>query len=470
MVSNTENLILSSLITNETYARKVLPHLNEEYFSEKQEKILFDIINKYVSKYNGLPTKNALHIEASNLTLDQRTSEEIEKTISALEPSSAENTEYLVHITEKFCKDKAIFNAIMKSIKIADGSDKEFTPEAIPSILTKALAVAFDTSVGHDFIDDADARYEYYHRRENRIPSGLSILDHVSDDGFPRKTLNVVLAPPHAGKTLTMVNIAIGGMHAGYNVLYLTAEMAEEEIAKRFDVNLLNVDFGLLKTMSKQMFMTKTQKLKEKSMGKLKIKEFPTGTAHAGHFKNLIEDLRVKEGFIPDVLVVDYMNICASQRYKAGSSANSYTIVKAIGEELRALAIETNTCLWTATQTTRSGIGNSDIDMTNTSESIGVPAIADFMIAIIDSEELRKMNQLLFKQLKNRYKDKNEKERFVIGIDRSRMKLYDVEESAQRNISKATDLEMPSKSSLNIQSDSTPRAKPGVNPFNDIQF
>ena len=437
----TEQFILSSLLYNEEYSRKVLPHFKPEYFHDRSDKIIYERINEYFTKYNALPSKPALIIECDNVTgLSQQESDTIGQTISSL-TDIKENIDHLVNVSETFCKEKAIFNALMQSVQIADGKDKALTPEAIPSILSEALSVCFDPSVGHDFTADFKQRYDYYHRKENRIPTGLDIFNKISRGGIPRKTLNVIMAPPHGGKSLMMVNFAVGAMQAGHNVLYITMEMAEEEIAKRFDVNLMGVDFDMLEKMSRTMFDSKIAKITEKSMGQLKIKEYSTGAAHAGHFKNLIQDLKVKQNFVPDMIVIDYMNICSSQKYKAGSTANSYTIVKSIGEELRALAIETNTCVWTATQTTRSGIGNSDVDMTNTSESIGVPAIADMYFAIIDSDELKKLNQLLIKQLKNRYEDKNKTEKFVIGIDRAKMKLYDVEESAQTGISKKSDLD-----------------------------
>lgn len=435
-----EDLILSSLIYNEEFARKVLPHVSPEYFTDKVERTIFEAISNYFTKFNSPPSKAAITIDCEAKSLSQVEINGINDLIASYKDHS-EKTDYLVEVTETFCKEKALFNALMKSVQIVDGKDERFTPEAIPSILQDALAVCFDPAVGHDFEEDYLARFDYYHRKENRIPTGMDMFDKITRGGVPRKTLNVIMAPPHGGKSLMMVNFAVGAMKAGFNVLYITMEMAEEEIAKRFDVNLMNLDFDTLETINKDMFKTKFNKIREKSLGKLKIKEYPTGGAHAGHFRNLIEDLKVKQNFIPDVIVVDYMNICASQKYKAGSTANTYTVVKSIGEELRALAIETNTSLWTATQTTRSGIGNSDIDMTNTSESIGVPAIADFYFAIIDSEDLRKLNQLLIKQLKNRYEDKNKTERFVVGIDRAKMKLYDVEESAQKGISKSTDLD-----------------------------
>lgn len=435
----TEQLILSSLLYNEDFTRKVIPHIDPEYFSDKSQRVIFEVIRDYFTSYNNLPTKTALLIDCENKSLPQPLYEDVSKTVSSLSNEN-ENTEYLVVTTEKFCKERAIFNALMQSVQIVDGKDKQYAPDAIPSILSNALAVCFDNTVGHDFTDDYMNRYDYYHRKENRIPTGINIFDKVTRGGIPRKTLNVILAPPHGGKSLMMVNFAIGAMNAGHNVLYITMEMAEEEIAKRFDVNLLGVDFDMLESMNRTMFENKFTKLKEKSLGKLKIKEYPTGGAHAGHFKILLEDLKVKQNFVPDVIIVDYLNICASQKYKAGSTANSYTIVKSIGEELRALAIESNTALWTATQTTRSGIGNSDIDMTSTSESIGIPAICDAFFAIIDSDDLKKLNQLLIKQLKNRYEDKNKTEKFVIGIDRAKMKLYDVEDSAQAGISTAADI------------------------------
>lgn len=431
---DTEKLILSALLTREEFTRAVSPHIKEEYFQEKTTQVVCQEIIRYFEKYNSLPTKEALYIECGakkNLTEDQSTAiNDLIKSLSRIEDSS----NWLLEKAETFCKERAVFNALMTSVKIVDGRDKQFAPDAIPSILQEALAVCFDNSVGHDYFTDVESRYDYYHRKENKIPTNLDIFNAVMRGGPSRKTLNVILAPPHAGKTLMMVNFAIGALNAGNNVLYITMEMAEEEISKRFDVNMMNVDFDTLEKMSKDVFTNKFSKVMEKAKGKLMIKEYPTSGAHAGHFKTLIQELKMKQNFVPDMIVVDYLNICLSQRYKAGSAANSYTIVKSIGEELRALAIETNTAIWTATQTTRGGIGNSDVDMTNTSESIGIPAIADFFVALIDSEELRAMNQMIGKQLKNRYDDKNKKEKFAFGIDRSHMKLYDLEASAQEGI------------------------------------
>ena len=461
----TEQLILSSLLYNEEYTRKVIPHIDSEYFPERSHRIIFNVIKDYFTTYNALPSKTALIIDCeSKSSLGQAEVDKINEDIDSL-TNQKENIDYLTTLTEKYCKDRAIFNALMQSVQIVDGKDKQYTPEAIPSILSEALAVCFDSSIGHDFSDDFMNRYDYYHRKENRTPTGISIFDKITRGGIPRKTLNVIMAPPHGGKSLMMVNFAIGAMQAGRNVLYITMEMAEEEIAKRFDVNLMGIDFDMLENMNRSMFESKFNKLKEKSLGKLKIKEYATGGAHAGHFKNLIEDLKVKQNFTPDIIIVDYMNICASQKYKAGSTANSYTIVKSIGEELRALAIETNTSVWTATQTTRSGIGNSDLDMSNTSESIGVPAICDFYFAIIDSDELRKLNQLLIKQLKNRYEDKNKYEKFVIGIDRAKMKLYDVEDSAQAGISKSADIAEDKEIPLFDKNSFTAKPKIGFDGF-----
>ncbi|UTS51977.1 DNA primase/helicase [Synechococcus phage BUCT-ZZ01] len=431
---DTEKLILSALLNREEFTRAVSPHIKEEYFQDKTTQIVCETILDYFRRYNSLPSKEAVMIECGNrknITEDQATA--INDVVKSL--VNVEDNEYwLIEKAETFCKERAVFNALMQSVKIVDGKDTQFTSDAIPTILQQALSVCFDNSVGHDYFTDAAARFEYYHRKENKIPTNLDIFNKVMRGGPSRKTFNVILAPPHAGKTLMMVNFAIGAINAGYNVLYITMEMAEEEISKRFDINMMNVDFDTIEKMSKDIFTNKFAKVMEKAKGKLMIKEYPTSGAHAGHFKTLIQELKMKQNFVPDMIVVDYLNICLSQRYKAGSAANSYTIVKSIGEELRALAIETNTVIWSATQTTRTGIGNSDVDMTNTSESIGIPAIADFFVALIDSEELRAMNQMIAKQLKNRYDDKNKKEKFAFGIDRSHMKLYDLEDSAQDGI------------------------------------
>lgn len=461
----TEELILSSLVTNETYCRKVISHIKEEYFHDKTDRILFSVIQNYFTQYNQSPDKTALLIEAEKNPLSAEQIKEVQDKVRSLTGNS-EHLAYLTKTTEDFCKKQAIYNALMESIQIADGRDSKKNPEAIPSILQEALAVCFDPSVGHDYTEDSESRFEYYNRKELKIPFNVEYFNKITKKGVNRKTLNIIMAPPHGGKSLVMVNFGVGALYAGYNVLYVTMEMAEEEIAKRFDVNMMGVDFETLESLPKNVFNSKIDKVKEKALGKLVIKEFPTGSAHAGHIKILIEELRVKKSFVPDLIIVDYMNICASEKYRSGGSATSYTIVKSIGEELRALAIQTNTAIWTATQTNRSGVSNSDVDMTNVSESLGVAMIADSMFAIINSEELIKMNQLLIKQLKNRYRDLNLDNKFVIGIDRARMRIYDLEESAQRNISK--DVGEVNHDDIPVF-DVKARGKPGTG-FDSIKF
>lgn len=423
----TEDLIFSSLMTNEEYARKVLPHVKEDYFSSTADKTLFKLYSDYFQNYNAIPSKQALLVEVEGLRANASTYKEV-KTLVSQQEEFKEKVEFLVKKTETFCKERALYNAIKESVLIADDKTSAKSVDAIPSILQEALSVCFDTSVGHSYVDDAADRYEYYHKKEAKIPTGVQMLDYVTKGGFSRKTLNMFLAPPHGGKSLFMVNCAIGALNAAMNVLYITMEMAEEEIARRFDVNFLNIEMDELDIIPKSTFEGKFNNLRKKAMGKLVIKQFPTGGAHVGHFKTLIEELRTKQNFVPDLIVIDYLNICQSQKYKNNASANSYTTVMSIGQELRGLAIELNCAILSATQTTRGGAASSDVDMTSVSESFGINAICDSMFAIIDSDELKGLHQIMLKQLKNRYRDLNLDNRFVVGINRAKMKLFDVDQ------------------------------------------
>lgn len=423
-----EELIFSQLLTNDAYARKVLPHLKDDYFSTQEEKIFFKIYSRFFQKHNKIPSKQAMFIEIEHL----KTSAEIYTSMKDLVNRTVEFDEtldYLVNKTEEYVKEKALFNALRESVLIADGHSKTKTAEAIPSILQEALSVCFDTSVGHDYINDAEDRYDYYHLTENKIPTGIPSIDKVTRGGFSRKTLNVLLSPPHGGKTLVMVNAAVGALLAGHNVLYISMEMAAEEIGKRFDVNLMDIDFDTLEVIPKATFTSKFNKVAESSRGRLIIKEYPTGTAHAGHFRGLLEELKTKQNFVPDLIVIDYMSICASEIYKNASAQNSYTIVGSIGKELRALGIETDAAILSAVQTNRAGVGNADVDMSNTSESMGIPAIADWFAAIINTDELKQLRQIMFKQLKNRYSGLSEMVKFILGVDYLKMKLFEIESS-----------------------------------------
>jgi len=423
-----EQLIFSQLLSNEEYVRKTFPHIKEEYFSSPEDKNLFKIYTRYFQKYNKIPSKQAMRIEIENLKGSKSVYDALISVLDSTEEFK-ENLEYLVEETEKFCKQRAIFNALRESVLIVDGQDKNKTTDAIPSILQEALSICFNTSVGHDYIEEADARYDYYHLNEARIPTGFKIFDEITRGGFPRKTLNVLLAPPHGGKSLIMTNFAAGALTAGYNVLYITMEMAEFEIAKRIDVNLMNIDFDTLESISKPVFDNKFSQVIASSKGKLRIKEYPTEGAHAGHFRALLEEYKTKQNFVPDLVIVDYMSICLSERQKAGSGANSYTIVKSIGAELRALAIVNNFACISAIQTNRAGISNSDVGMENVSESIGVAAIADWLCAIINTDELKQLKQIMCKQIKNRYRNVDEPNKFLVGVDYGKMRLFELEEN-----------------------------------------
>ena len=429
---NLEVTILSNLVYSEKYTRKVLPFLKSEYFTAREHKIIFLEIHEYVSQYDALPSLNALGIECQERT--DLTEEQFKDVIGVLNVLSDDisDHDWLLDATEKWCQERAIYLSLMESVKIADGQDSKKDKGAIPQILSEALGVSFDQHVGHDYVSDAEARYDFYHRKEDKIPFDLSLFNKITKGGLPNKTLNIALAGTGVGKSLFMCHCAASALLQGKNVLYITLEMAEEKIAERIDANLLNIPIQKLSDFPKVMFEKKIKSLAKKTQGKLIIKEYPTASAHVGHFKSLINDLALKRSIRPDIIFVDYLNICASQRYK-GSIVNSYTYVKAIAEELRGLAVEANVPIVSATQTTRSGFGSSDVDLTDTSESFGLPATADLMFALISTEELEGMNQIMVKQLKNRYNDPTSYKRFCIGIDRSKMRLYDIEE-AQKDL------------------------------------
>jgi replicative DNA helicase len=428
-----ESTILKNLVNNESYMRKVIPYIKGEYFTQYSDKVLFEVINEFVVSYGQTPTKEVLKIEVDNRKdLNEDSYKELQLKIDDISNTDVD-FQWILDSTEKWCKQRAVYLALLESVKIADGKDKNRTEDAIPSILQEALAVSFDEHIGHDYIDDYERRYEYYHRNENKIPFDLSLFNKITKGGIPNKTLNVALAGTGVGKSLFMCHMAAATLLQGKNVLYITMEMAEEKIAERIDANLLNVNIKDIEEMPEQLFTSKVTRLAQKTHGKLIIKEYPTASAHAGHFKALLNDLSLKKSFKPDIIFIDYLNICASSRYK-GTLVNSYTYVKAIAEELRGLAVEFDLPIVSATQTTRSGYGSTDIDLTDTSESFGLPATADFMFALISTEELENINQIMIKQLKNRYNDPTMFKRFVVGIDRAKMRLYDVEESAQTDI------------------------------------
>lgn len=434
---NIEMLILLNLMKNEEYARKTLPYLKAEYLAESHERKLFVEIQSHILKYNTLPSVAAIQIALKNNT--KLTESEYKKCLDALnEINSDEPTKdkvWLVDATEKHCQEKAVYNAIMDSIQILDNKDPSRDKGSIPQLLSDALAVSFDPHIGHDYVADYSDRYDFYHRVESRIPFDLEYFNKITKGGLPKKTLNIALAGTGVGKSLFMCHVAASCLMQNKNVLYITLEMAEEKIAERIDANLLNVTMDDLGNMPKDMYEKRMKKIKETVKGKLIVKEYPTAAAHSGHFRALLNDLALKKNMKPDIIFIDYLNICASARIKAGANINSYTYVKAIAEELRGLAIEFNVPIVSATQTTRSGFSNSDPGLEDTSESFGLPATADLMFALISTEELQNLNQILVKQLKNRYNDPNLNKRFTIGIDRAKMKLYDLEQSAQTNIS-----------------------------------
>jgi replicative DNA helicase len=428
-----EFLILRNLINNEEYLRKVLPFINGEYFEDIEQKIVFEEISKFVLEYNNVPTKEVLCIEVEKRNdVNEEQFKKLVNVISHLEDVPSEQN-WLINTTEKWCRDRAIYLALMESIQLADGKGNK-SRDAIPSILQDALAVSFDNHVGHDYLLDYEQRYESYHKSEDKIEFDLEYFNKITKGGIPNKTLNIALAGTGVGKSLFMCHVASSVLLQGRNVLYITLEMAEEKIAERIDANLLNVNIKDITELPKSVFETKINNIAKKTQGSLIIKEYPTASAHSGHFKGLLNELALKKSFRPDIIFIDYLNICASSRYKGNSNINSYSYIKAIAEELRGLAVEFNVPIVSATQTTRSGFGSSDVELTDTSESFGLPATADLMFALISTEELEELGQILVKQLKNRYNDPTMHKRFVIGIDRAKMRLYDVEQSAQKDI------------------------------------
>ena len=427
-----ETLILKNLLLTEEYPRRVLPFVKQEYFEDRTDQVLFDLTHKYFVKYSAVPTVEALTIEVGKIpSLSDDQFKQITQTLESFDKDITE-LDWLLDTTEKWCQERAIYLALMESIKIADGSDNKKGPDAIPSILSDALGVSFDNHIGHDYIDDYEERYDSYHRVETKVPFDLDFFNKITKGGLPNKTLNIALAGTGVGKSLFMCHVASSVLLQGRNVLYITMEMAEEKIAERIDANLLNVDIQTLAQLPKIMFENKITDLSKKTQGKLIVKEYPTASAHAGHFRALLNDLSLKKAFRPDIIFIDYLNICTSQRFR-NASVNSYTMVKSIAEELRGLAVEFNVPLVSATQTTRSGYGSSDVDLTDTSESFGLPATADLMFALISTEELEEQNQIMVKQLKNRYYDPTLNKRFCVGIDRAKMRLYDVDE-AQKDL------------------------------------
>jgi len=429
-----ELTILRNLIYNEDYSRKVIPFIQPDYFEQRSEKIIFEEIAKFIVKYGSAITVEALSIEIENRTdLSESDIKEINDFVSKLHDGVVEK-QWILDTTEKWCRDRAIYLALMQSIYIADGKDEKKGRDAIPSILSDALAVSFDNNIGHDYLANYAERYDYYHKKESRIEFDLEYFNKITKGGLPTKTLNIALAGTGVGKSLFMCHVASACLLQGRNVLYITLEMAEEKIAERIDANLLNVPIQQLADLPRSTFENKVTAISKKTQGTLIIKEYPTASAHSGHFKALLNELALKKSFQPDIIFIDYLNICASSRYKGNIGVNSYSYIKAIAEELRGLAVEFDLPIFSATQTTRSGFGSSDVELTDTSESFGLPATADLMFALISTEELEGLGQLMVKQLKNRYNDPTMYKRFIIGIDRSKMRLYDCEQKAQDDI------------------------------------
>jgi replicative DNA helicase len=429
-----EHTILRNLVYNEDYSRKVIPFIQPEYFEQRSERVVFEEIVQFIVKYNSAITKEALGIEIENRTdLTETDVKDIREVCETLNDLVVEK-QWLLDTTEKWCRDRAIYLALMESIHIADGNDGKKNRDAIPSILSDALAVSFDNNIGHDYLQNYEERYDFYHRKEDKIEFDLEYFNKITKGGLPNKTLNIALAGTGVGKSLFMCHVASSALLQGRNVLYITLEMAEERIAERIDANLLNVPIQQLVDLPRSTFENKVTSLSKKTQGTLIIKEYPTASAHSGHFKALLNELALKKSFRPDIIFIDYLNICASSRHKPNGSANSYSYIKSIAEELRGLAVEFNVPIMSATQTTRSGFGSSDVELTDTSESFGLPATADLMFALISTEELEGLGQILVKQLKNRYNDPTVFKRFVVGIDRAKMRLYDVEQSAQKDI------------------------------------
>jgi replicative DNA helicase len=430
-----ENYILSALVQDEEFSRKALPFLKKDYFADDGHKVIFELVRKFVDKYNKVPNKAVLSVDLDELkNLNQTTYDSAKECIKQIGTNPVLDEQWLLDNTEKFCQDKAIYNAIMDSIKIMDDQKEQQSRGTIPKLLSDALAVSFDQHIGHDFLEDSASRFENYHKKEKRIPFDIELLNKITKGGLPRKTLNIILAGTGVGKSLAMCHMAAHNLSSGQNVLYITMEMAEEKIAERIDANLLDVSLDELAVLTKDAYQKKIERFRSKTTGKLIIKEYPTASAGSANFRHLINELRLKRNFKPDIIYIDYLNICSSSRLKAGANVNSYTYVKAIAEELRGLGVEFDVPIVSATQTNRTGYTNSDVGLEDTSESFGLPATADIMIALIATEELDKLNQIMVKQLKNRYSDPTKFKRFVIGVDKSKMKLYDVETNAQQNI------------------------------------
>ena len=429
-----ETTILRNLLFDEEYARKTIPFIQPDFFEEKGEKIIFEETTSFINKYDSCITVEALNIEVENRT--DLTEEEVKNIVSISKEftNTPVDSQWLLDTTEKWCRDRAIYLALMESIHIADGNDDKRNRDAIPTILSEALAVSFDNNIGHDYLQNYEDRYEYYHKTEDKIPFDLEYFDKITKGGLPNKTLNIALAGTGVGKSLFMCHHASSVLLQGRNVLYITMEMAEEKIAERIDANLLNVPIQQLVDLPRNMFDKKVNRLADKTQGTLIIKEYPTAAAHSGHFKALLNELALKKSFKPDIIFIDYLNICASSRYRTGTNVNSYSYIKAIAEELRGLAVETNVPIVSATQTTRSGFASSDVDLTDTSESFGLPATADLMFALISTEELEALSQIMVKQLKNRYNDPTIHKRFIVGIDRAKMRIYDCEQKAQDDV------------------------------------
>ena len=430
-----EKTILHHLIWNEEYSRRVLPFIKEEYFQDNIEKILFKTILEYADKYKSLPAVEALGIELQKKTV---TEDEFKKVNEYLEDLHSHiqkiDDQWLLDETEKWCKDKAIYNAILNGIHIIDGKDKQRTPEALPTLLSDALAVSFDTHVGHDYLQQSDARYEFYHTKEEKLPFDLDFFNKITKGGLPNKTLNICLAGTGVGKSMFMVHVAANCLMQGKNVLYITLEMSENRIAERVDANLMNITMDDMRDLPRHMYENKFERIAKKTQGQLIVKEYPTASAHCGHFRALLNELALKKTFRPDIIFIDYLNICASSRFRHGAVVNSYTYIKAIAEEMRGLAVEFNLPIMSATQTTRTGFVSTDVGLEDTSESFGLPATADFMFALISSDELNELNQMLVKQLKNRYADPTMNKKFIVGVDRAKMKLYDVSQMAQEDL------------------------------------
>ena len=432
-----EHVILTGLVKQEKYARKVLAFINPEYFSDHSERSLFGMVRSYFEKYNCCPSIPALTVEVDALNASQKDHESIKTLIDSIKDETvSDDVQWSIDATEKWCKDRAVYNAIFECIKIIDDKDnkQKLSKNAIPELLREALSVSFDTNIGHDYIEALKERYDYYHSGEEKIAFDLSMLNTITDGGVPRKTLNVVAAPTGGGKSIFLCHHAAACLRQNKNVLYITLEMSEQRIAERIDANLTNTRLNELRELPYPMYEKKFKRATQGVQGKLIIKEYPTGTASALNFRHLIDELRIKKNFVPDIVIVDYLNICSSSRYRANASVNSYTLVKAIAEELRGLAVETNVQMFTATQINRQGFNNSDVDLTNTAESMGLPATADFFIAIIGTEELEELNQVMMKQLKNRLGDVGSNRKFVVGLDKSKMKFYDVNQTAQQSL------------------------------------